>query len=116
MNRRRLAVSLALIALGAPMTLGWRLAPAGDEAACPKDAPPRCEPARSRLAQAQSAVQEAAERRALWTTASDALHQAQGAFVRGDYDSAQRSADFAIEQARLGIAQRAYPMFPFPSH
>ncbi len=111
-----MAVSLGLVTLSAPLALAAGLAPADDGFACPKDAPPRCEPARSGLVQAQSAVQAAAARKALWTTAADALHEAQGAFLHGDYESAQRAADIAIQHARLGIAQSAYPMFPFPSH
>jgi hypothetical protein len=111
-----MAVSLGLVTLSAPLALAAGLAPAGDVLACPQDAPPRCEASRSSLLQAQSAVQAAAARRALWTTAADALHEAQGAFLQGDYEGAQRAADIAIQQSRLGIAQSGYPMFPFPSH
>ncbi len=99
-----------------PLALAAALTPAGDRFACPQDAPPLCSAARSSLAEAESAVTAAAARRALWSTAAEALRDAQGAFVQGDYPAAQRAAVTAIEQARMGIAQTAYPMFPFPSY
>jgi len=111
-----MGVSLSRVLLVGPVALGCVLALAGDEFACPNDALPRCETAHDRLVQAQTAVQEAAHDKSLWTTASEALREGQSAFARGDYESAQRAADFAIQQARLGVAQRAYPTFPFPSH
>lgn len=65
--------------------------------------------ARAAVAQAEAAVQAAAERRALWTTAQDALRSAQEALARRDYAAAQQFARFAAEQARLGIQQLDYP-------
>jgi hypothetical protein len=111
-----MAASLGLVTLTAPLALGYGMALASDSFACPKDAPPRCESARSSLKEAQSAVEAAASARALWTTAVEALREAQGAFLRGDYEGAQGAADIAAQQARLGIAQSAYPILPFPSH
>jgi len=116
MNGRNMAAALALFTLSVPWALGCGLALADDAFACPKEAPPQCESARSSLTEAQSAVQAAAARRALWTTAADALDEAQSAFLRGNYEVARRAAEIAMEQARLGIAQSDYPMFPFPSH
>lgn len=99
-----------------PLALAAAVTPGGDRLACPEDAPPLCAIARATLAEAESAVEAAAARRALWSTAAEALRDAQGAFVQGDYQAAQHAAGTAIQQARLGIAQTRYPMFPFPSH
>jgi hypothetical protein len=70
------------------------------------------ERARAEVKAAEQAVQAARERRALWTTAQDALAQAQAALDRGDYAAAVRAARIAAEQAQLGIAQTAAPRFP----
>ncbi|HTS52641.1 MAG TPA: hypothetical protein VMH26_05150 [Burkholderiales bacterium] len=86
-----------------------------DAPACPDGAPPACEAARLALADAQSEVQAAAARKALWTTAADALNEAQARFLKGDYAAANRAAHTAIEHSRLGIAQIQYPRFPLPS-
>jgi HEPN domain-containing protein len=59
-------------------------------------------------------VQAAADQRALWTTADDALKRARAAFLDGDYPDAIRAAQTAAEEARLGIAQTHYPMFQLP--
>jgi hypothetical protein len=61
---------------------------------------------------AQQLVQVAAEKRALWTTAQEALAEAQAALARGDYAAAVRASRVATEQARLGIEQLDYPRFP----
>jgi hypothetical protein len=66
------------------------------------------------LIAAESAVQEAALREALWTTAQSALIEAQSAFARADYETAKRAAEAAEQLARLGIAQTRYPPFPAP--
>ena len=99
-----------------PLALAAALTPSANRLVCPADAPPLCEIARASVAEAESAVAAAATRHALWTTAVEALRDAQGAFVQGDYQGARRAAATAIEQARMGIAQSAYPTFPFPSH
>jgi hypothetical protein len=109
-----MSASLVMAGFSALLALTAALASTNDEFVCPKDAPSLCESARVSLAKARSAVQSAADRRALWTTAAEALRDAQGAFLHGDYPGAQRAADTAIRQARLGIAQGAYPAFPFP--
>jgi len=109
---------LAWMVLGswvAPLALAAALAP-GNQPACPEHAPPLCESARASLYEAQSAVAEAAARKALWSTAAAALRDARGAFAQGNYQVALRAAATAIEQARMGIAQSAYPAFPFPSY
>jgi hypothetical protein len=86
-----------------------------DPVVCPDSAPPACEAARLALTDAQSAVQAAESKKALWTTAADALKEAQAAFLKGDYQAANRAAQAALEQARLGIAQTQYPAFPLPN-
>jgi hypothetical protein len=63
------------------------------------------------VAAARDAVEAAAQKRALWTTAQDALKQAEEAFARQDYAATERLARLAAEQARLGIEQRGYPHF-----
>lgn len=67
--------------------------------------------ARAAVAAAEAAVQAAAEQRALWTTAQDALREAQNALAQDDYAAAERLGRFAAEQARLGIQQLGYPHF-----
>jgi hypothetical protein len=109
-------VYLVFAALCAPMVLAQAFAPTDDGFVCTKDAPPACEIARSSLIEAQSAVRVATAREALWTTAAEALQEARSAFLQRDYGVAQRAAGTAVEQARLGIAQTAYPPFQFPGH
>ncbi len=65
--------------------------------------------ARAAVAAARVAVENAARSRALWTTARDALKDAERALARADYAAAERSAQLAVEQARLGIEQLGYP-------
>jgi len=85
-----------------------------ETAACPEPVAPACESARLDIAKAQSELHAAADSKALWTTAVSALKTAQNAFERGDYATATRAAHTAVEQARLGIAQTKYPLFPPP--
>jgi len=99
----------------APLALVATVTSGGDRAACSASAPPSCQTARAQLVAAESAVETATARRALWSTAVEALHDAEAAFAQGDYRAAQRAAAAATEQAQLGIAQTAYPMFGFPS-
>lgn len=68
--------------------------------------------ARLEVERAEQAVQAAAEKQALWTTARDALDGARAALRAGDYAEAVRAARFAAEQAQLGIGQIDYPRFP----
>lgn len=67
--------------------------------------------ARQAVAEARAAVQSAARKRALWTTAADALREAEAALKRNDAAAAEQHARYAAEQARLGIAQLDYPHF-----
>jgi hypothetical protein len=66
------------------------------------------------LAEAEAAVKAAAAKRALWTTAEDALREARSALAVGECERAARAAGVAAEQARLGIEQTRYPMLQFP--
>jgi hypothetical protein len=79
--------------------------------ATPGEAGEAAQDARVAVAGAQAAVERAAEKRTLWTTAQDALRDAQEALARQDYAAAERSARFAADQARLGIEQLEYPPF-----
>lgn len=65
------------------------------------------------LTQAEQAVREAEEKRALWTTAAEALKSARAAHAKADFAEARRLANIAIEQSRLGIAQLQYPPLRF---
>jgi len=78
----------------------------------PRASAASAEQAREEVQRARLAVQAAVDQRALWTTAQEALAQAQAALDRGDYATAVRAARVAAEQAELGIAQRGAPRFP----
>jgi len=103
-----LTIGLSLLGLTA-------VALSGQTAACPEPVAPACDSARLDLAKAESEVKAAADHKSLWTTAARALKTAQEAFERGDYAEATRAAHFASDQARLGIAQTQYPLFPPPN-
>jgi predicted S18 family serine protease len=103
---------LTSLAIGLSLLSVMAVAFGGEAAICPEPAPPACENARLELAKAQAEVRAAADRKALWTTAVSALKTAQGAFERGDYPAATLAAHAAVEQARLGVAQTQYPLFP----
>jgi hypothetical protein len=108
-------VLAGLAAFISPAGPAAAIASVSDGIVCPDPAPRTCEAARLALTDAQSEVAAATARKALWTTAADALKEAQAAFHQGDYVAASRTAHTAIEQARLGIAQTQYPIFPVPS-
>jgi hypothetical protein len=71
----------------------------------------RAEQARAAVAEARTAVEAAERQRALWTTAQDALKDAERALTQKDYAAAEHLARFAAEQAELGIEQLRYPHF-----
>jgi len=102
----------------AMVVLLWSAAVDADErsapAACPADAPQTCERAKLALVQADVAVKDAAQARALWTTAVEALRDARTLFAAGEYERAQQAAQVATDQAKLGVAQTRYPMLPMP--
>lgn len=101
---RRLTPALALACL---WSLGG-IAAAGEPDCSDKNARPVAE----LLISAEAAVASAAERKALWTVAVDALRRAQEAVRAGTCEQAIREAEVAIEFAELGIAQLGYPPYP----
>ena len=62
------------------------------------------------LSDAVSAVGVAKRTGFLWTTAADALVQAEAAAKKQDSAAVIRHSAVAIEQASLGLAQREYPL------
>jgi hypothetical protein len=63
------------------------------------------------IARAEAAVKRAAERKALWTSAEEALALAKKLLADGKINQAAAPAALAKELAELGIAQTAYPLF-----
>jgi hypothetical protein len=78
------------------------VAPARDEKAL-------AEEARALLAQAETDVQRARAKRALWLKAWEDLVAARRAVASGDNAAAIESAKHASELAQLGLEQLAYP-------
>jgi hypothetical protein len=77
-------------------------APARDDAAL-------AEEAKAMLAQAETDVQRARAKRALWLKAWEELLAARQAVASRDHDAAVRHAKVASELAQLGLEQLAYP-------
>lgn len=69
----------------------------------------RAEEAKALLARAETDVQRARARRALWLKAWEELVASRNTFAAGEHDSAIRHARRASELARLGLEQLAYP-------
>jgi hypothetical protein len=67
------------------------------------------EHARAMLAQAETDIQRARSRRALWSKAWEALVLARQAAQAGDSAGTVRHASRASELAHLGLEQLAYP-------
>src|SRR4051794_7824573 len=67
------------------------------------------EAARALLAQAETDIQRARAKRALWQKAWEDLVAARQAVAAGDAPSATRHAQRASELAQLGLEQLAYP-------
>lgn len=72
---------------------------------------PDASSARVAIAEAEEAVKEAGIRRALWTSAEDALRRARRALQEGNAAMAIEQARIAKKQSELGIAQKDYPLF-----
>lgn len=87
------------------------IAPAARTAVEKPAADPRAlaEEARALLAQAETDIQRARARRALWTRAWEALVGARAALAANDHAAAIRMARRASELAQLGLEQLAYP-------
>jgi hypothetical protein len=73
------------------------------------DTAQRMEAARALLAQAETDVQRARSRHALWTKAWEDLIAARNAAAGKDPDAVMRYSRDASELARLGLEQLAYP-------
>jgi hypothetical protein len=69
----------------------------------------RLEEARAMLAQAETDVQRARAKRALWLNAWEDLLAARARFAANDAEAAIRHARRASEFAQLGLEQLAYP-------
>jgi len=61
------------------------------------------------LAQAETDIQRARSKRALWMSAWEELVAARDAAAAGDHPATTRHARRASEFARLGLEQLAYP-------
>jgi hypothetical protein len=75
----------------------------------PVDARALAEEARALVAQAETDIQRARARRALWSKAWEALVGARASLAANDAAGAIRQARRASELAQLGLEQLAYP-------
>ncbi|MHB1086024.1 MAG: hypothetical protein ACYCZA_14455 [Thiobacillus sp.] len=66
--------------------------------------------AQAALAQAQADVKMAKSRNALWTTAADALKNAETAATKGDSATVLKNAKLASDYVKKGLAQLNYPL------
>lgn len=87
------------------------LPPAKAEAVSKAEAPKTqlSEDATKALAQAEADVKEAQAKKALWTTAMDALKHAKAAAEKHNSAEVIKYAKEASEHAKLGIEQTQYP-------
>ena len=87
-------------------------APVKEEAPAPKAEvkPSLTEEAKAALAKAQADVKEAKAKKALWTTADEALKSAEKAAAEFDSNAVIKNAGVASEQAKSGIEQTQYPL------
>jgi hypothetical protein len=119
-NLRTLAGAALLLAAGACAIAPEEPAPApaAPVVVAPAQAPAvpkvdvaaqRMEEARALLAQAETDVQRARSRRALWTRAWEDLIAARNAASAKDPEAVSRYSRHASELARLGLEQLAYP-------
>jgi len=68
------------------------------------------EEARQALAQAEADVKAAQAKKALWTTAQEAMKQARESAEQNDSAAVIKYSRMASEYAQLGIAQTQYPV------
>jgi len=105
-----LAVVLAGCVTQPPVEPAPPPAPAPPVAAKPAiDEKARAEEAKAMLAQAETDVQRARAKRALWLKAWEELIAARQAVAGNDSESAIRHSRRASEFAQLGLEQLAYP-------
>ena len=93
----------------APAATAAQAVPAAPPAAPAPDPKARLEEARALLAQAETDVQRARAKRALWQKAWEELVAARNAVAAGDAPKAIDHAHRASELAQLGLEQLAYP-------
>jgi uncharacterized iron-regulated protein len=72
--------------------------------------PALSEEAKQAVVKAEADIKEAKAKKALWTTAGDALKKAHEAAAKADSAATLKHAKAASEQAQLGIAQLSYPL------
>jgi hypothetical protein len=96
------ATAVAAVPPPAPAPVAAAARPARDPGA-------GAEEARALLAQAETDIQRARARRALWSKAWEALVGARASLAAEDHAGAIRQARRASELAQLGLEQLAYP-------
>lgn len=104
--------TLAACATADPVPGGTIAAPPATGVAEKKPAAdPRAlaEEARALVAQAETDIQRARARRALWAKAWESLVGARASIAAGDFAGASRLARRASELAQLGLEQLAFP-------
>ena len=84
-------------------------APEKERAASESERLKRAEEARALVAQAETDVQRARAKRALWLSAWEDLLAARDALAANDFGKASERARLASELAQLGLEQLAYP-------
>ena len=84
-------------------------APVEKPAAVVSTPAPSADEARALLAQAETDIQRARARRALWLKAWESLLAARKAAAASDYSATIRYAREASDLAQLGLEQLAYP-------
>ena len=117
-SRTLLACCAGLLAASCAMEPEQPAAPAAPRASVTVAPPPapkvddtaqRMEAARALLAQAETDVQRARSKHALWTRAWEDLIAARNAAATRDPDAVTRYSREASDLARLGLEQLAYP-------
>jgi hypothetical protein len=81
----------------------------GSASAMANEAPALSDEAKQALSKAEADVKEAQSKKALWTTAQDALKKAKEAADKGDNARVIAASKKASDQAQLGIKQLSYP-------
>jgi flagellar basal body L-ring protein FlgH len=115
LERSRLCFVVLLLFLGGCVTPAPEVAeqaaaaPKAPPAAPVKEPPSRLEEAKAMLAQAETDIQRARAKRALWLKAWEDLLAARRAMASNDHPTAIRHAKRASELAQLGLEQLAYP-------
>lgn len=104
-----LVLLIAAAGCVAPHSVTTEQQSAAPVAPAPADGQALAEEARALVAQAETDIQRARARRALWLPAWESLVAARSAVLAKDSAAAARSARRASELALLGLEQLAYP-------